>query len=93
MNVQLLFFTIFLVLFLIVKHYLDYGGLYLGDVKDTEDFKYVTFKELPQFTAAHKSLMAKHLTPEIFNKLKNKKVFQLFFCFLNYKSHSYYNFL
>ncbi len=53
--------------------YLKYGGAYLGDPKDSADFKYVTFTELPKFTPAHKSLMAKTLTPELFEKLKDVK--------------------
>lgn len=52
--------------------YLMFGGAYLGDRKDTEDFKYVTFNELPNFTAKHKSLMSKVLTEELFDKLKDK---------------------
>lgn len=53
--------------------YLQYGGTYLGDPKDTADFKYVTFTEVPKFTDKHKSAMAKHLTPEIFEKLKDQQ--------------------
>ncbi|RYY87199.1 hypothetical protein EON63_04475 [archaeon] len=53
--------------------YLKYGGAYLGDVKDTADFKYLTFSELPKFTPQHKSLMSKVLTAEVFEKLKDVK--------------------
>lgn len=53
--------------------YLQYGGSYAGDPKDTADFKYVTFAERPAFTDAHKSAMAKHLTPELFEQLKDVK--------------------
>mmetsp|Transcript_27876 Transcript_27876/g.28145 ORF Transcript_27876/g.28145 Transcript_27876/m.28145 type:complete len:448 (+) Transcript_27876:85-1428(+) len=53
--------------------YLKYGGSYAGDPKDTTDFKYVTFTALPAFTDAHKSLMAKTLTAELFEKLKDVK--------------------
>lgn len=53
--------------------YLIYGGAYLGDIKDTSDFKYVTYTELPKFTDKHKSLMAKTLTQELFDKLKDVK--------------------
>jgi len=53
--------------------YLKYGGSYAGDPKDTKDFKYVTFAERPAFTDAHKSAMAKHLTQEVFDKLKDVK--------------------
>lgn len=51
--------------------YLLYGGSYAGDIKDTRDFKYLTFTELPKFTEKHKSLMAKTLTQELFEKLKD----------------------
>ncbi len=53
--------------------YLKYGGSYKGDIKDTSDFKYLTFDTLPTFSPAHKSLMAKFLTPELFEKLKDVK--------------------
>eukprot|EP01038_Epipyxis_sp_PR26KG_P014565 gene14565-19554_t len=53
--------------------YLKYGGEFEGDSKDTEAFKYVTFKECPKFEQEHRSLMAKTLTPELFNKLKEVK--------------------
>jgi len=53
--------------------YLQFGGAYLGDPKDAKDFKYLTFTELPKFTPAHKSAMAKYLTPELFEKLKDVK--------------------
>ena len=53
--------------------YLLYGGSYAGDAKDAPDFKYLTFAEVPKFTDKHKSLMAKTLTPELFEKLKNVK--------------------
>ena len=43
------------------------------DEKDTEDFRYITFTELPPFTDGHKSLMRKFLTPELFEKLKDVK--------------------
>jgi len=52
--------------------YLKYGGEYMGDVKDTKDFHYVTFHERPHFGPEHKSLMAKYLTPELFAQLKDK---------------------
>jgi creatine kinase len=51
--------------------YLKYGGSYMGDAKDTKDFKYVTFTELPMFSPQHKSLMSKVLTPELFAQLKD----------------------
>jgi hypothetical protein len=54
--------------------YLKFGGAYVGDEKDTKDFKYVTFGELPVFSPAHKSLMSKVLSPELFTQLKDIKV-------------------
>ena len=53
--------------------YTKYGGSYTGDPKDTAAFKYVTFGAMPKFTPGHKSAMAKYLTPEIFEKLKDIK--------------------
>eukprot|EP00401_Gymnodinium_catenatum_P029635 CAMPEP_0117558446 /NCGR_PEP_ID=MMETSP0784-20121206/52840_1 /TAXON_ID=39447 /ORGANISM="" /LENGTH=475 /DNA_ID=CAMNT_0005355775 /DNA_START=44 /DNA_END=1471 /DNA_ORIENTATION=+ len=53
--------------------YLKYGGSYAGDPKDSTDFKYVTFSEVPKFGPEHKSLMSKVLTPELFEKLKDLK--------------------
>uniref|UniRef100_A0A7S0YWG5 Arginine kinase n=1 Tax=Hemiselmis tepida TaxID=464990 RepID=A0A7S0YWG5_9CRYP len=44
-----------------------------ADEKDTDEFKYITFTELPPFTDAHKSLMRQVLTPELFEKLKGVK--------------------
>jgi len=51
----------------------DFGGEAAGDPKDSPDFAYLTYKDLPKFTDAHKSLMAKTLTPELFAKLKDVK--------------------
>lgn len=53
--------------------YLTYGGSYAGDVKDSPDFKYLSFSELPKFSKDHKSLMSKVLTAELFEKLKDTK--------------------
>jgi len=53
--------------------YLKFGGSYAGDIKDTPDFKYVSYSTLPAFTDKHKSLMAKYLTQEVFDKLKDLK--------------------
>eukprot|EP01034_Spumella_vulgaris_P044472 gene44472-55314_t len=53
--------------------YLKYGGVYAGDIKDTSDFKYLTFDTVPAFTTAHRSLMSKVLTADVFEKLKNVK--------------------
>lgn len=65
---------------LIMQHqiedpYLKYGGSYVADSKDSKDFKYVTFTELPKFTPAHRSAMAKFLTPEVRNILLNLLLF------------------
>ena len=40
-----------------------------ADEKDTDDFKFLTFSELPPFTDEHKSLMRKTMTPELFAQL------------------------
>ena len=42
-----------------------------SDGKDTDEFKYITFTELPPWTEGHKSLMRKAMTAELFDKLKN----------------------
>ena len=44
-----------------------------ADAKDTEDFKFITFSEMPPFTDKHKSLMRKTLTEELWNKYKDAK--------------------
>lgn len=49
----------------IVDPYLLFGGSYGNDPKDSKDFKYLLFTECPKFTPAHKSFMAKFLTPEV----------------------------
>mmetsp|Transcript_54769 Transcript_54769/g.119363 ORF Transcript_54769/g.119363 Transcript_54769/m.119363 type:complete len:455 (+) Transcript_54769:82-1446(+) len=54
--------------------YLKYGGHYNdADPKNTNDFKYLEFDALPAFTDKHKSAMARHLTQEVFDKLKDVK--------------------
>lgn len=53
--------------------YLAYGGTYAGDPKDSADFKYLTFTEVPKFSDKHRSAMSKHLTPEVFEQLKDVK--------------------
>ena len=54
--------------------YLKYGGAYnLDDPKNTKDFKYLVFNECPKFSPQHRSAMAKFLTPELFEKLKDVK--------------------
>ena len=50
-----------------------YGGVAMGDSKDTETFKYFTYPKMPKFTDKHKSLMAKTLTPELWEKMKDLK--------------------
>ena len=41
------------------------------DPKDTEDFKFITFTELPPFHSGHRSLMSKVLTADLFAKYKD----------------------
>ena len=43
------------------------------DSKDTDDFRYITFAELPPWTELHKSLMRRTVTDELFRKLKDVK--------------------
>ena len=60
----------------LVKTYTETTGTKVhidGCEKDSTEFKYITFDEFPKFTSKHRSLMKKHLTPEIWNKLKDKK--------------------
>ena len=49
------------------------GGEALGDSKDSVDFAYLTYKNLPVWTEKHKSLMSKVLTQDLFDKLKDVK--------------------
>jgi creatine kinase len=51
--------------------YLKYGGSYADDAKNANDFKYVKWDSVPSFGPEHKSLMAKYLTPELFEQLKD----------------------
>ena len=44
-----------------------------ADDKNTDDFKYITFTEVPPFTDLHRSLMRKTMTPELFAMLKDVK--------------------
>lgn len=44
-----------------------------ADAKDTDEFRFLTFTELPPFTDGHKSLMRKTMTVELFEKLKDVK--------------------
>ena len=41
--------------------------------KDTADYKYENYTELPVFTDKHQSLMSKLMTPELFNQMKDLK--------------------
>jgi len=56
-----------------INPHLKYGGATKGDEKDNNVFKYVTFSEMPTFGPEHKSLMAKFLTSELFDQLKDVK--------------------
>eukprot|EP01035_Chromulina_nebulosa_P007792 gene7792-10531_t len=56
-----------------IDPYLKYGGSYSGDIKDTVDFKYLNYEEFPTFGPGHNSVLSKILTPELFEKLKDKK--------------------
>merc|ERR1711871_1357780 len=49
-----------------------FGGKALGDAKDTDDFKFLTYAAVPQWTN-HRSLMSKVLSPELFDSLKDAK--------------------
>ena len=49
--------------------YLIYGGYYTDDIKNTYDFKYIRFTELPKFSNNHRSIMSKLLTQDLFTKL------------------------
>lgn len=53
--------------------YLRFGGSYSEDPKNTKDFKYVHFESVPHFTPAHRSALARHLTTDIFDRLKDSK--------------------
>lgn len=53
--------------------YLQYGGAYYDDPKNTSDFSYIQFNEIPKFTSSHCGMVVKHLTPAVFNKLKGLK--------------------
>ncbi len=53
--------------------YLQYGGRYCDDPKNTSSFHYVEYDELPNFTSQHKSIMSKVLTPDLFRQLQNIK--------------------
>ncbi len=51
--------------------FLHFGGRYNPiDTKNTDDFTYLVFDECPHFSNAHKSAMSRHLTPELFEKLR-----------------------
>lgn len=57
----------------IVANNLTYGGNCVGDVKDTDNFKFITWTTLPKFTPKHRSAMSEFLTADLFNKLKDLK--------------------
>mmetsp|Transcript_23543 Transcript_23543/g.21418 ORF Transcript_23543/g.21418 Transcript_23543/m.21418 type:complete len:1061 (-) Transcript_23543:928-4110(-) len=52
---------------------LQFGGIYTVDEKNTDDFTYIYFDEYPKFTAEHRALLTKYLTPELFERLKDVK--------------------
>ena len=53
--------------------YLQYGGHFNSqDAKNTMDFQYLHFDEMPRFGSQHQSAMAKHLTPALFRQLQVK---------------------
>jgi hypothetical protein len=62
----------------VVDPYLLYGGSYANDPKDSKDFKYLSFTECPKFTPAHKSFMAKFLTPEVRNMTSEYDIYSAF---------------
>ena len=47
------------------------GGEVRGDSKDTAEFKYFTYPNLPKWTAKHKSAMSKRVTPAMWARFKN----------------------
>lgn len=49
-----------------------YGGISLGDDKDTNNFKYFTYIDFPKFSSEHQSLMFHNLTKKIFEDLHHK---------------------
>jgi adenylate kinase len=61
---------------IVKKHpMIAYGGLFLGDVKDAEDFQYVKYVSLPKFSQEHQSMMARELArnPSLFSALNESE--------------------
>ena len=50
-----------------------FGGLAMGDPKDTADFQYFTYPALPSWTPQHKSAMSRLLTPGLWSRLSSKR--------------------
>jgi creatine kinase len=57
----------------LIDPYLQYGGAYYDDPKNTADFSYIQYNEMPKFTSSHCGMVVRHLTPAVFNKLKGLK--------------------
>jgi len=58
--------------------WMTYGSVDFGNANNTEDHLYRSYNDLPPMVhtdagGKHRSLMTKYLTPELFEKLKNKK--------------------
>ena len=52
----------------LIKTYADTTGTKIsipGCDKDSAEFKYIQFDEMPKFTKKHRSAMAKYLTPSV----------------------------
>jgi adenylate kinase len=57
-----------------------YGGLFLGDPKDAEDFQYVKYVSIPKLGQAHQSYMARELArnPSVFDALSAEETVNKF---------------
>jgi len=51
----------------------DFGGVVVGDRKDSTEFAYLTYRKVPRWIAAHRSLMRRTLTQELFERLKHRR--------------------
>eukprot|EP01038_Epipyxis_sp_PR26KG_P011239 gene11239-15080_t len=51
---------------------LQFGGKYISDIKDNDQFRYTNFEKMPLFTPEHQSLMVKYLLPEVFELLNER---------------------
>lgn len=52
--------------------YLQFGGKFVSDdKKNSPDYTFIKFSDIPLFTEQHKSLMSKSLRPEVFASLKD----------------------